>query len=82
MNQLEGQGELFAIAPDPLIYTNGEHPTHCVKCREKLTMGYESAGGKGYRWEKCQKCSRTPDPEFRRKLREAVHAASEAAESE
>ena len=82
MLQLEGQGELFAIAPEPLIYTNGESPTHCVKCREKFSMAYEGAGGRGYRWEKCQKCSRTPDPEFTRKLREAVQAAREAAESE
>ncbi|AOY74459.1 hypothetical protein ARZXY2_4960 (plasmid) [Arthrobacter sp. ZXY-2] len=80
MHQLEGQGELFAIAPDPLIYTNGEHPTHCVKCRQKLTMAYEGAGGKGYRWEKCQKCSQTKDLEFSRKLREAVEAARNAAD--
>jgi hypothetical protein len=72
--EFQGQGELFAIAPEPLVYTNGEHPTHCVKCRQKLTMAYEGGGGRGWRWEKCQKCSQTKDPEFTRKLHEAVNA--------
>ncbi|WP_420181314.1 hypothetical protein [Paenarthrobacter sp. TA1.8] len=73
--ELQGQGQLFDFAPEPLIYTaKGEHPTHCVKCRQKLTMAYEGGGGKGYRWEACQKCSQEHDPEFRRKLREAINA--------
>lgn len=73
--EFQGQGQLFEIAPEPLIYTApGECPTHCVKCRKKLTMSYEGGAGKGYRWEACQKCSQEPDPEFRRMLREAIDA--------
>lgn len=80
--QLEGQGELFAIAPDPLIYTGDEWPTRCVRCRQKLTMAYEGGAGRGYHWEKCQKCAGIKDPEFRRKLSEAIEAARKATSSE